>query len=42
MSSFNYKIDANPEFAFLTVDLPESETIKVESAPRWVWIQISK
>lgn len=32
MSSFNYKIDANPEFAFLTVDLPESETIKVESA----------
>ena len=32
MNSLNHKIEANPEFSFLTVEVPEGEKLKVESA----------
>ena len=32
MNSLNHKIEANPEFSFLTVEVPRGEKLRVESA----------
>lgn len=32
MSSFNFQIDAKPDYSFLTVNIPKGETLKVEAS----------
>ena len=31
-SDFNYRFDCKPDFAFLTVDIPEGKTLKAEAS----------